>query len=66
MPCPADRRVTFILRSLQELHDGLTQATAGLGGLMVRHGSAVTEIPDWRLNWVCKPSLPTTTTNPLR
>ena len=40
-----DRRVTFILRSLQELHDGLTQATGGLGGLMVRHGSAVTEIP---------------------
>ncbi len=40
-----DRRVTFILRSLQELHDGLKQASGGLGGLMVRHGSAVDEIP---------------------
>lgn len=47
-----DRRVAFILQSLQALDEGLremaTQAGApspALGGLIVRHGSARTEIP---------------------
>ncbi|MGE5451656.1 MAG: cryptochrome/photolyase family protein [Acidobacteriota bacterium] len=41
-----DRRVSFILRSLDELHSGLRDlAPGGHGGLMVRHGLACDEIP---------------------
>lgn len=41
-----DRRVSFILRSLDELHLGLqAQSGHGGGGLIVRHGVPLQEIP---------------------
>lgn len=41
-----DRRVTFILRSLEQLHDGLHGLAPQTGsGLIVRYGSPLEEIP---------------------
>ncbi|MDE2077101.1 MAG: deoxyribodipyrimidine photo-lyase [Burkholderiales bacterium] len=40
-----DRRVSFILKSLQELHQGLQDLSRGAGGLVVRHGSSRDVIP---------------------
>ncbi len=40
-----DRRVDFILRALRELDAALRAKSGGGGGLIVRHGRAVEEIP---------------------
>ena len=41
-----DRRVSFILKSLQEVHEGLAKMASGEhAGLIVRHGSTHEEIP---------------------